>query len=133
MNKSFNKEELDKFKKILVDLKNKIALEIRRLTEDSIYKSQKDISGDISSYTYHMADMAADSFDREFSYALANNEQELMYLIDEALFRIESKDYGICELCEERIKKSRLNAIPYAKYCLKCQTEEEKRVRREKK
>ncbi len=132
MNKKFSKQELEKFEKILTDLKKKISLEIKHLTEDSIFKSQKDISGDISSYTYHMADMATDSFDREFSYALANNEQELMYLINEALSRIDSEEYGICELCENNIKRSRLNAIPYAKYCLKCQAEEEKRVRREK-
>ena len=132
MNKKFNKQELEKFRKILVDLKKKISSEIRHLTEDSIYKSQKDISGEISSYTYHMADMATDSFDREFSYALANNEQELVYLINEALSRIDSGEYGICELCENSIKRSRLNAIPYAKHCLKCQTKEEKRVKKEK-
>ncbi|MDP8215806.1 MAG: TraR/DksA family transcriptional regulator [Candidatus Kaelpia imicola] len=132
MNKKFNKQELEKFKKILMDLKKKVSSEIRHLTEDSIYKSQKDVSGEISSYTYHMADMATDSFDREFSYALANNEQELVYLINEALSRIDSGEYGICELCENSIKRSRLNAIPYAKNCLECQTKEEKRVRREK-
>ena len=132
MNKKFNKQELEKFKKILMDLKKKVSSEIRHLTEDSIYKSQKDVSGEISSYTYHMADMATDSFDREFSYALANNEQELVYLINEALSRIDSGEYGICELCENSIKRSRLNAIPYAKNCLECQTKEEKRVRWEK-
>ncbi|MDP8253977.1 MAG: TraR/DksA family transcriptional regulator [Candidatus Kaelpia aquatica] len=132
MNKKLNKQELEKIKKVLMDLKKKISLEIRHLTEDSIFKSQQDVSGEISNYTYHMADMATDSFDREFSYALANNEQELVYLIGEALSRIDSGEYGICELCENNIKKSRLNAIPYAKHCLECQIEEEKRVQREK-
>jgi DnaK suppressor protein len=132
MKKDYSKEELERFKNILLELKKKVSREIRRLTEDSIYKSQKDVSGEISNYTYHMADMATDSFDREFSYALAKNEQELMYLIDEALSRIDSGEYGICEFCESRIKKSRLKAIPYAKYCLKCQAEEEKRSKKEK-
>ena len=97
------------------------------MREDNIYKSQRDVSGEVSSYTYHMADMASDSFDREFSYALAHNEQELIYLINEALIKIDSGEFGVCELCGSRITKSRLKVIPYAKHCLDCQKKEEKR------
>ena len=119
-------QEREKFKAQLVELKRKISCEIRHLIEENISKSQRDASGEISSYTYHMADMATDSFDREFSYTLAINERELIYLIDEALSKIDSGTYGICELCNKKIIKKRLKTIPYAKYCLKCQREEER-------
>ncbi|HDM08594.1 MAG: TraR/DksA family transcriptional regulator [Candidatus Omnitrophota bacterium] len=127
------KKELEEIKKILVEMKKKITGEIRRLTEDNISKSQKEASGEISSYTYHMADMASASFDRDFAFSLASNEQELLYMIDEALSKIESGEYGICESCGVRIPKRRLKAIPYARYCVKCQEEEEKRIKRERK
>jgi len=120
------KQEREKLKAQLIELKRKISCEIRHLTEENISKSQRDASGEISSYTYHMADMATDSFDREFSYTLANNERELIYLIDVALSKIDSGIYGICELCNKKITKKRLKTIPYAKYCLKCQKEEER-------
>ncbi|MDP8233855.1 MAG: TraR/DksA family transcriptional regulator [Candidatus Saelkia tenebricola] len=121
----------EKYRILLIELKQKISREIRHLTEENIAKSQRDASGEISGYTYHMADMASDSFDRDFSYTLVKNEQELIYLIDEALSKMDSGGYGICEFCNKKITKKRLKAIPYAKNCLNCQEEEEKRIRKE--
>lgn len=127
----WTKQELEEIKKKLLQMRRKITGEIRHLTEDSISKSQKEASGEISSYTYHMADMASASFDRDFAFSLASNEQELLYMIDEALNKIESGEYGICESCGIKIPKKRLKVLPYARYCVKCQEEEEKRIRRE--
>ena len=129
--KAGKKEDFEKFKIQLIELKRKISCEIRHLTEENISKSQREASGEISSYTYHMADMATDSFDREFSYTLASNERDLIYLIDEALSKIDSGTYGVCERCNKKILKKRLKTIPYARYCLACQEEEEKRFRKE--
>jgi RNA polymerase-binding protein DksA len=125
--KRLTKKELKEFKNVLIDMKEKIMDEVKHLTKDSSEKSQKDASGELSSYTFHIADMASDSFEREFTMNLASNEQKLLYLIDEALDRIKSGEYGTCEVCEKPIRKKRLRAIPYAKYCLKCQAEQEKR------
>ncbi len=131
MKNKFTKKELKEFKLQLQELKRKISSEIRHLTEENIAKSQRDASGELSSYTYHMADMASDSFDREFAYTLASNEQELIYLISEALVRIDNNEFGICENCVKPITKKRLRAVPYAKHCIKCQEEEEKRAKKE--
>ena len=133
MKNKLTPDEIKKFKEQLLKLKREILGEIRHLTEENISKSQKEASGEISSYTYHMADMASDSFDREFSYTLADNEQGLVYLINEALAKIDSDEYGICEICGKPIPKRRLKAIPYAKYCYKCkELEEKKREKGEK-
>lgn len=130
MKGKLTKKDIEGFKKKLLELKRKILGEIQHLTEDSMNKTQREASGELSSYTFHMADMASDNFDREFSFTLATNERELLYLIDEALAKIDSGEYGICELCGNPIGKMRLKAIPYAKYCISCQEEEERRRKR---
>ena len=123
--KLFSKKGLKKFKQLLLNQREKIVDEVEHITNDTLKKSQKDASGDLSGYTLHMADMATDQYDREFSLGIASNEQTIIYEIDEALKRIEDGSYGICFTCEKPITKSRLKAVPYAKYCLDCQQKEE--------
>ena len=89
-------------------------------------KSQRDASGDLSGYSLHMADMATDNYDREFSMELADTGREAVVLIDEALKRIEDKGFGKCQSCDKEIKKKRLKALPYAQHCIACQSKEEK-------
>ncbi len=74
-----------------------------------------------------MADVATDTYDREFSLGLASNERQLLYELDDALKKIEEGTFGICEECKSGIAKTRLKAIPYARLCLKCQEKKEKR------
>ena len=124
--KKFTQKELKEFKNTLIKLREKIMGDMRALTRDTLEKSPKDASGDLSGYTYHMADVASDTFEREFSLNLAGNEQEILYQIDEALKRIETGEYGICLMCGEKIAKQRLKAVPYAQYCIKCQAKREK-------
>ena len=77
-----------------------------------------------------MADIATDSYDREFSLGLASNAQQILYEIDEALKRVKEKGFGNCQLCEKPIPKKRLRAIPYASLCIACQAKEETKRRR---
>lgn len=120
------KKELEFFRKLILEKKNQIWEEIDKISEDILKKSQKDASGDISGYTLHMADLATDTYDREFSLDLVSNEHKILYEVDDALKRIEEGRYGICEECSKPISKSRLKAIPYTRLCLKCQKEKEK-------
>lgn len=122
-----NKRQAKDFKKRLLTLRESISEEIRRLGEDSIKKSQRDATGDLSAYTFHMADVASDSYDREFSLDLVSGEQKVLYQVDEALKKIEEGTYGVCEACGEKISKERLKAIPYTKLCRKCQQNTEKK------
>ena len=73
-----------------------------------------------------MADMATDLYDREFSLELAEGERERLYDLDQAIKRIDEGTYGKCDSCGGNIPKLRLNAMPQAQYCIKCQEEEEK-------
>ncbi len=126
MKKKLNKKELAGFKKIVLKRKDEILEGIQHISEDTLKKSQKEASGDISGYTYHMADVATDTYDREFSLGLASNERKLLYELDDALKKIEEGTFGICEGCKSLIAKTRLKAVPYARLCLKCQEKKEK-------
>ena len=127
MKKKLNKKEAQGYKKKILDLKEEIIAEIKHISDDTLKKSQKEASGDISGYTYHMADVATDTYDREFSLGIASNEREILYELDDALKRIEEGTYGICEDCKTVIAKKRLAAVPYARLCVKCQAKQEKR------
>lgn len=120
------KKELEKFKKILLKKKENILSEIQHVEKDMLSKSQRDAAGDLSAYTFHMADVATDNFDREFSLGIATNvHQKILYAIDEALKCIDDKTYGNCVGCEKPIAKSRLLAVPYTSLCVECQSKEE--------
>lgn len=121
-----NKKELKLFKGLLFKRKEEVVEGINHVSEDTLRKSQKDAAGDISAYTLHMADVATDTYDREFSLGLGSSERETLYEVNEALKRIEDGSYGICEDCQKLITKTRLKAVPHTKLCLKCQQKREK-------
>ncbi len=127
MKKKLNKKEIESFKKLISKIKDKVLNEIKHISEDTLKKSQKDAAGDISGYAFHMADVASDTYDREFSLGLASNERELLYELDDAIKKIEEGVFGICEECKSSIAKTRLTAVPYARLCVKCQEKKEKR------
>ena len=102
---------------------------IDHIERDTLNKSQRDSSGDLSGYTFHMADQATDNFDTEFNLDIASNEQKFLNEIDEALKRIDEGIFGVCEQCEKSISIKRLKAVPYARYCIKCQEGLEKNKR----
>lgn len=119
------KREAAKFKKLLLKKRAEIVKEIHEITKENM-KSLKEASGDLSGYSYHMADMASDSYDRDLSLNIATGEQKVIYEIDETLKLIDEGKYGICVSCSKKIPVKRLKALPYAKYCIQCQSKEEK-------
>ena len=127
MKKKIAKDVLRKYKELLVKERGKLAKELLSLKKDSISKSQKDASGELSGYAFHMADMASDNYDRDFSMGIATEEQKRLYAIEEALKRIRDGAYGDCLTCGKRISQQRLSAIPYTELCIECQKSQEKR------
>ncbi|MFH1857182.1 MAG: TraR/DksA family transcriptional regulator [Candidatus Omnitrophota bacterium] len=121
-----NKEELKKYREKLVTIKNTVQGNIKHIGKDSFGTSQKEASGDLSSYTLHMADMASDSYERDLAFDLVANEQELIYKIEESLMRIDEGTFGKCQSCGKKISKARLNIVPYAAFCVPCKQKEEK-------
>ncbi|MFA5430676.1 MAG: TraR/DksA family transcriptional regulator [Candidatus Omnitrophota bacterium] len=125
--KKMLKADLSAFKKLILKKKEDIIDHIREISEETVKKSQKDASGDISSYTYHMADVATDNYDREFSMGRVSEDREFLFELDDALKRIEDGSFGICEDCGALVSKTRLKAVPSARLCIKCQEKKDKK------
>ncbi|MCK9572088.1 MAG: TraR/DksA family transcriptional regulator [Candidatus Omnitrophica bacterium] len=125
--KKLAKKELAEFRKIVLKKKETLIEDLNHISEDTLKKSQKEASGDISGYTYHMADVATDNYDREFSLDLASGERKSLYELEDALKRIEEGSFGFCDQCKRPISKLRLKALPSARLCVKCQESLEKR------
>jgi DnaK suppressor protein len=76
--------------------------------------------------TQDPADMAANAYTKELLISMSANDRHLLGLIDEALSRVESGDYGECVNCGEPVSEKRLEAVPWARYCLRCQDLQER-------
>ena len=115
------KKELKIYKALLIKEREKTGGDISFITKETLNRSQRDASGDLSGYSYHIADVASDNYDVEFSLGRATDEQKLLYAIDEALHRVEDGTYGACAQCNKLIAKKRLHALPYTALCIECQ------------
>jgi len=85
----------------------------------------KDATGDLSSYSYHMADQGTDAMEREKAFMFASKSGRLLYHIDEALRRLRKGEFGNCQTCGKPIQKARLEAVPHARLCIECKEKEE--------
>lgn len=119
-----------RYYRLLMELRDHVSSEINLHTEDTLKRSSKDESGDLSSYSQHIADAGTDTFDRDFALSLVSNEQEALFEIEEALKRIKTGSYGVCELTGKPISKERLLAVPFARYSVESQTQVEKTTRK---
>ena len=82
-----------------------------------------------SAFGMHQADAGSDAYDRDFALSLLSQEQDALYEIDEALKRIEIGTYGKCEMSGKPIPRARLEAIPFARFTVECQSQLEKQSR----
>lgn len=73
-----------------------------------------------------VVDFALDSAQDEISSQLAEVESRELASIEQALERMREGRYGLCEGCTANIPMARLQALPYATYCIQCQREVEK-------
>ncbi len=124
------KAESMKYRKLLLDLRDHLIDGVNFLASENLKRSSRDVSGELSGYSLHMADAGTDNFDREFALSLVSNDQEALYEIEEALKRLEAGTYGLCEMCEKPIRKERLDAVPFTRLCVQCQSSAEKMQRR---
>ncbi|MDX9702506.1 MAG: TraR/DksA family transcriptional regulator [Candidatus Auribacterota bacterium] len=123
-------EQLQEFKEKLLALKERILGDLEHLKGDALRNSFRDSAGDLSGYSLHMADQGTDNFDREFTFDLYSNEQDIIYMIDDALERIEEGNYDQCRECPSKISLNRLEAIPYTMLCIDCANKFERKRHR---
>jgi DnaK suppressor protein len=66
-------------------------------------------------------DLAVRNYSKNVAITVTENESRQLLMVNEALERMDTKEYGTCLNCEDKITQKRLEAIPWARYCLKCQ------------
>ena len=110
-----------KYYALLLDLREHVLSELGLHTQDTLKRSTREDSGDLSIYSQHIADTATDTFDRDFALGLVSNEQQALNEIKEAIHRIFDNTYGICEATGLPINRERLEAVPFTRYSLEGQ------------
>jgi len=121
---------LAKQRQRLLDLKDMLLDSMSGVGRDSLRSRAE--GSEASAFGQHQADAGSDAYDRDFALGLLSREQDSLYEIDEALKRIESGSYGICEMCNKQIPHIRLEALPFTRYTVDCQAELEKRSRHQR-
>jgi RNA polymerase-binding transcription factor DksA len=116
-NKHFTQKQLKEQLRRLLELRERVSGEIISINRDSLSNNTPDPS---------LSDQGTDTFDREFALNQLSNEQDVLFEIDEAIRRIETGSYGICEMTEVAINIERLEALPYVRYSVQAQSELEK-------
>jgi DnaK suppressor protein len=119
-------EEVESFRKTLVDLRSRLRGDLDQMTDEALKRNQPESSGNLSNVPLHMADVGTEAYDQEFTLSLIENEQGTLELIHEALARVEAGSYGKCGDCDQPIAKARLQAIPYTPFCIDCARAQER-------
>ncbi len=124
--KKYNKTTLKKFKQLLLDERNRIAEDLD-YQKSELNKTITEGAGELSSATYHMADVGTDMAEREKTSLFAHRQAKYLSDVDEALDRVEEQTYGVCIICGELIEEGRLMAAPIAKYHVSCKETQNQR------
>lgn len=126
-----NKKQLAHFEKRLLEERKRVMKELGQYNE-SFSSTLQSSDGDLSSYSFHMADQGTDAMEREKQFLFASQEGRYFWHVNEALRRLyETPDkYGKCMECGAEIGFERLDALPHARLCIKCKAKEEDGKRR---
>jgi DnaK suppressor protein len=108
-----DKKRIKQFDAKLQEQKSSLLGMVER-TEDYGREANRDISQD-------PADQASNSYTKELLFSQSTNERNILKLIEEALERISAGSFGECANCGQEIQAKRLDAIPWARYCIRCQ------------
>lgn len=113
-----SKKELRHFRDMLLEKRHDLVGDLTGIEAGALRNNRQDGVGDLSNMPTHPADIGSDNYEQEFSLGLMESERQLLKEIDEALERIADNTYGICLGTGKPIPKPRLEARPWARYCI---------------
>jgi DnaK suppressor protein len=113
-----------KQKEKLLQLRDAMVDSMAGVAQDTLRSRAE--GSEASAFGMHQADAGSDAYDRDFALSLLSQEQDALYEIDQALKRIELGTYGVCEMSGKPIPHARLEAIPFARFTVECQSQLEK-------
>lgn len=112
-----NKQERERYQKILIEKKQELNHQLREF-----YSESKEVETGIAQ---DIGDKAESSYTKEFLLSLSDSERKKIVMIDQALKRAETAEFGVCQSCGVKISKKRLNVVPWTPLCIVCQQKEE--------
>ncbi|HEY3601214.1 MAG TPA: TraR/DksA C4-type zinc finger protein [Chthoniobacterales bacterium] len=115
---------IKKQKEKLLQLRDAMVDSMTGVAQDTLRARAE--GSEASAFGMHQADAGSDAYDRDFALSLLSQEQDALYEIDEALKRIDLGTYGKCEMSGKPISRARLEAIPFARFTVECQSQLEK-------
>jgi RNA polymerase-binding transcription factor DksA len=120
------KNQLSQLEQRLLEERERVLKELG-FFDENYHESTRAASGDLSAYSFHMADQGTDAMEREKAFLFASKEGRQLYQIDDALRRLyrQPDGFGHCIQCDEPIHWERLEALPYATLCIACKEREE--------
>jgi RNA polymerase-binding transcription factor DksA len=131
LGKNHRERKLDPFtrkqKEKLLQLRDAMVDSMAGVAQDTLRSRAE--GSEASAFGMHQADAGSDAYDRDFALSLLSQEQDALYEIDQALKRIELGNYGVCEMSGKSIPRARLEAIPFARFTVECQSQLEKQNR----
>jgi DnaK suppressor protein len=116
-------DQLNHFRETLLEKRAALAGQVTRLAETAAESTE---ATENSKSPLSSAENASDAFEQDFAFMNMESEEELLRRVDRALVRLREKAYGACEECGEEINPERLEALPWATMCVKCQAREER-------
>lgn len=124
--KKMTKKQLTHLEKRLLEERGRVVKELGTYGE-SFSSTLQGSDGDLSSYSFHMADQGTDAMEREKQFLFASQEGRYLWHVNEALRRLyrSPATFGQCHECGEGIDFDRLDALPHARLCIKCKAKEE--------
>lgn len=111
-------EEIEGYRRLLLEKRAELLGDVKYIENEALKKSRLDAAGDLSSMPIHMADLGTDNFEQEFSLGLMDGERKILSEIVAALWRIADGTFGICEGTGRPMSKARLQASPWARFCI---------------
>ena len=109
-----NKRQLQKFEQRLLEARETLVTRVQKAEVDGR-------ETDSESEARDLADQALSSYTKELLFSKSNSDRQFLQKIEDALERIAEGEYGQCSSCEEAIGLKRLEAVPWARLCIKCQ------------
>ena len=124
--KPMTKKLISHFEKRLMEERRRVVKELGH-HDETFTNTPQSADGDLSSYSFHMADQGTDAMEREKAFLFASQEGRFLWHIDQALRRLykSPETFGKCHSCGRDIPFDRLDALPHARFCIDCKQREE--------
>jgi len=114
-----------KFRRLLEREKERLERVVKSIGEEGLDRTLGDSIGEFSTYDNHPADVGTETFEREKDFGLREEHKATLGMVEKALRRLEEGSYGRCQRCGRPIGEARLEAVPWAAHCLRCEAARE--------